>query len=122
MSRSRTAWFVAAGLVVACALALVLAPHASSRPDGLERVAADHGIDAAAGPHALGDGPLADYTVADVDGGVGTGLAGVAGIAVVFGLTLAGTMAARRWVAKRASTADVRPTPPGEPTIPAQAS
>lgn len=76
---------MAVGLAVAVALAFVVAPHASSDPDGLEKVAADHGIDASADQHALVDAPLADYSVAGLDdSGLGTGIAGAVGIAATF--------------------------------------
>ena len=62
-----------------------MSPFASSSPDGLEKVAADKAIDRDALDHALADGPLADYSVQGVDDGrLGTGLAGVVGVAVTF--------------------------------------
>jgi cobalt/nickel transport system permease protein len=76
---------VAVGLVVAAALVILVAPHASSSPDGLERVAAEQGIDAGARDHALSDGPLADYSLGgDGRSALGTAVAGLAGIAVTF--------------------------------------
>lgn len=83
--------FLAMGLIVALALAFFVSPQASSKPDGLERVAIEKGIDAAARRHALADGPTADYAVRGVhDEGLSTGLAGVLGVLVV--LTLAGSL------------------------------
>jgi cobalt/nickel transport system permease protein len=79
--------FVAAGLVVAAALAFLVAPAASSRPDGLERVAIDEGFAGTADEHALADSPTADYEVRGVDDErLGTGLAGLLGIGVTFAL------------------------------------
>lgn len=57
--------------------------YASSNPDGLEKVAADHGIDQKAKEHASADSPLADYGVRDVDDArLSGGLAGVIGVGV----------------------------------------
>ncbi|MBK5222854.1 MAG: energy-coupling factor ABC transporter permease [Acidimicrobiia bacterium] len=72
--------------VVAGALAVsfVVAPWASSSPDGLERVAIDRGFASLAGAHPLEGSPLADYAVSGVDHSVLTvGLAGVLGVAMV---------------------------------------
>lgn len=77
--------FLAAGLLVAVALAVLVAPWASSSPDGLERVAIDEGFAGDARDHALGEAPTADYGMAGVDhDAIGTGLAGLIGIAVTF--------------------------------------
>jgi cobalt/nickel transport system permease protein len=76
---------VIAGLVVAVALATFASPFASSSPDGLEKVAADKALDSEVAEHALAGGPLADYAVEGVDHDrVGTGLAGLIGVAVTF--------------------------------------
>ena len=78
-------WFVVAGLAVAIALVAFVAPHADSDPDGLERVAADHGLDAGTQPHDLAGSPLAEYGVRGIDdASVGTALAGLAGVLIVF--------------------------------------
>jgi cobalt/nickel transport system permease protein len=77
--------FVLAGLVVAFLLAGVASAFASAAPDGLEKVAADQGFAAGAEQHALAGSPVADYRVDGVeDERVGTGLAGVLGVAVTF--------------------------------------
>jgi hypothetical protein len=79
--------FVAAGLLVAVLLAFVGAPHASSEPDGLNKVAADEGFADQQQAHALEDGPTAGYQVKGVhDDRLSTGLAGVLGVGVTFGL------------------------------------
>jgi hypothetical protein len=77
---------VIAGLAVAVALAALVGPFASTAPDGLEKVVADHALDREVDGHALDDGPLADYGVAGER--VGTGLAGAIGVAVTFGVSL----------------------------------
>lgn len=90
MTRSRTVGaFVVAGLVLSLALALFVSPWASPDPDGLERVAADKGLDTGVEEHTFADGPLADYGVKGVDDErLGTGLAGVIGVVVTFAVGL----------------------------------
>ncbi|MFH9957963.1 energy-coupling factor ABC transporter permease [Streptomyces roseolus] len=87
------------GVVTALVLAGVVSFYASASPDGLEKVAADQGIDAKAEEyeHATADSPLADYGVKGVESArLSGGLAGVIGV----GLTLAvGTGAF--WAARR---------------------
>ncbi|MEW9528875.1 energy-coupling factor ABC transporter permease [Microbispora sp. NPDC049125] len=69
------------GALVAVLLAGFVSFYASSAPDGLEKVAADKGLSANAGPHHLEDAPLAGYGVKGVDDQrLSNGLAGVAGV------------------------------------------
>jgi cobalt/nickel transport system permease protein len=85
--RSGVWGFVAAGLVVAALLVLVVAPLASSQPDGLERVATDQGFIEEAEDHQLSGSPLADYGVSGVeDEATGTRVAGLIGVLVTFGV------------------------------------
>ncbi|MEV0485979.1 energy-coupling factor ABC transporter permease [Streptomyces sp. NPDC050508] len=71
------------GLVTSLLLAGFVSFYASSNPDGLEKVAADHGIDRQTKEHASADSPLADYGVRDVDDArLSGGLAGVIGVGV----------------------------------------
>ncbi|MFF3954567.1 energy-coupling factor ABC transporter permease [Streptomyces sp. NPDC001890] len=71
----------AAGLVTALVLAGFVSYYASANPDGLEKVAADQGIDKKTEEHAAKDSPLADYGVKDVsDARLSGGLAGVIGV------------------------------------------
>lgn len=71
------------GLVTSLLLAGFVSFYASSNPDGLEKVAADQGIDQQAKEHASADSPLADYGVRDVDDArLSGGLAGVIGVGV----------------------------------------
>jgi cobalt/nickel transport system permease protein len=71
------------GLVTSLLLAGFVSFYASSNPDGLEKVAADHGIDQKAKEHTSADSPLADYGVRDVDDArLSGGLAGVIGVGV----------------------------------------
>ncbi|MFI5965188.1 energy-coupling factor ABC transporter permease [Streptomyces asoensis] len=77
----RTLWVT--GLVTSLVLAGFVSFYASSNPDGLEKVAADKGIDKKTGQHASADSPLADYGVKDVsDARLSGGLAGVIGVGV----------------------------------------
>lgn len=81
----RRAASVGAGLALVSALAFLVAPLASSEPDGLDRVAIDHGFDDAERPHALEDAPTAGYALRGVDDeGLSTGLAGVIGVSITF--------------------------------------
>ncbi|MEU8838788.1 energy-coupling factor ABC transporter permease [Streptomyces roseus] len=69
------------GLVTALVLAGVVSFYASTSPDGLEKVAADKGIDQNVKEHASAGSPLADYSVKDVDDArLSGGLAGVIGV------------------------------------------
>jgi PDGLE domain len=82
--------FLLGGLLVAIGLALVVSGFASSAPDGLEKVAADKGFAETARDHRFADGPLADYAVKGVGNQrLSTGLSGLIGVLVTFGLGLA---------------------------------
>jgi cobalt/nickel transport system permease protein/cobalt/nickel transport protein len=88
---------VLTGLLVALLLAGVVSHYASSRPDGLNRVAQDKGFAATQREHASHDGLFAGYGTKGVDDArLSGGLAGVAGCVVV--LTLVGglTLVVRR--------------------------
>ena len=83
--RRATATFVLAGIAAALLLVVVVAPHASSSPDGLERVASDHGFVGTGQTSAAAGSPLAHYSVGGVpDAGVGTILAGAIGLVLTF--------------------------------------
>jgi cobalt/nickel transport system permease protein len=87
--RTKLVWMIGAGLAVALVLAFFVSPYASSSPDGLEKVAADKGLDTGVTSHAAGDSPLADYAVKGVDNSrLSTGLAGVLGVVLTFALGL----------------------------------
>jgi ABC-type Fe3+ transport system permease subunit len=88
-------WWVA-GIGVAALVVIVLAPLASSDPDGLERVAQDQGfIDRAENFFA---GLLGDYAIPGVDNAwLSTVLAGLLGVAIVVIVVLViGRVVARR--------------------------
>ncbi|MFB7938095.1 energy-coupling factor ABC transporter permease [Streptomyces sp. NPDC056049] len=93
------------GVVTALVLAGVVSFYASQSPDGLEKVAADQGIDAKAEEyeHATADSPLADYGVEGIESTrLSGGLAGVIGV----GLTLAVGTGAFWAVRRRRQAAD----------------
>lgn len=73
---------IIAGLLLAVALAAVVSLYASSAPDGLEKVADDHGFAAQAQDSAVAGSPLADYSWTGADGTAGSVVAGLAGVAV----------------------------------------
>lgn len=84
-SRMRLGMFIAAGLVVAAALAFFLSPEASTKPDGLSKVAIDQGFDDTEKAHRLDESPTAGYAVEDVENDrLATGLAGLIGVGVTF--------------------------------------
>ena len=90
MRSSNLRLFLLGGLLVAIGLALVVSGFASSSPDGLERVAEDKGFLETAQDHLFADGPLADYAVRGVGNErLSTGLAGLIGVLVTFGVGLA---------------------------------
>jgi len=91
--RSRYWWLI--GLAIAAVIVIVLAPLASADPDGLERVAGDHGFlgNARAALFSI----IPDYTVPGVSGNLSTILAGLIGVLLVFGIMLlVGRVLARR--------------------------
>ena len=90
MRSSNTRLFLIAGLLVAIGLALIVSGFASSSPDGLEKVATDKGFLETAQDHLFAGGPVADYAVKGVGNErLSTGLAGLIGVLVTFGIGLA---------------------------------
>jgi cobalt/nickel transport system permease protein len=103
----RTMWAV--GLVTSLVLAGFVSFYASTSPDGLEKVAADHGIDKKTEQHASSGSPLADYGVKDVDDSrLSGGLAGVIGVGVT---VVAGSGVF--WAVRRRRTSDASPVSTG---------
>ncbi|KOV42115.1 energy-coupling factor ABC transporter permease [Streptomyces sp. H021] len=99
------------GLVTALVLAGFVSFYASANPDGLEKVAADKGIDEKVEEHAAAGSPLADYGVKDVeDARLSGGLAGVIGVGVT---VVAGT--GIFWVVRRRRTDDLTATATATP-------
>ncbi|MFJ4784608.1 energy-coupling factor ABC transporter permease [Streptomyces sp. NPDC088794] len=100
----RALWIT--GLVTSLVLAGFVSFYASANPDGLEKVAADKGIDKKVEEHAAADSPLADYGVKDVaNARLSGGLAGVLGVGVTI---VAGS--AVFWAVRRRRTPDATPT------------
>ena len=97
------------GIAAALLVVAVLAPHASTDPDGLERVAEDGGFAdrAADAPFEI----LADYRVPGVEGETAsTILAGAIGVAAVAAVTLL-VARGRRARAARARDRSASPGP-----------
>jgi len=91
MKRSRKSLyiFIAAGLAMAVALALFVAPWASPHPDGLEKVAEDKGFieSAEETQPAWESSPIPDYAVPGLEDSrpaLATALAGLAGTVGIF--------------------------------------
>lgn len=81
----RWGWVIA-GLALAVAVVVFLAPAASDDPDGLERVAADRQFEDSADDPAFEW--LTDYAIPGIENEtISVVLAGLAGLAVVFVLT-----------------------------------
>ncbi|MFG3319105.1 energy-coupling factor ABC transporter permease [Streptomyces sp. NPDC048171] len=100
----RKVWIT--GLVTSLVLAGFVSFYASANPDGLEKVAADKGIDEKTEEHANADSPLADYGVEDIaNARVSGGLAGVIGVGVT---VVAGS--AVFWAVRRRRSDDASPT------------
>jgi hypothetical protein len=92
MKSLRTTTVAVAGVLVALVLAGLVSSYASSSPDGLNRVAIDHGFAGSEREHSASNGPLAGYEARGVDDPrVSGGLAGVTGSLVV--LTAVGGLA-----------------------------
>ncbi|MHC5903787.1 energy-coupling factor ABC transporter permease [Streptomyces sp. S6] len=91
------------GLAASLLLAGVVSFYASANPDGLEKVAADNGLDTKVEEHAAADSPLADYGVKDVESArLSGGLAGVIGVSAT---VVAGTGVF--WAVRRRRTESV---------------
>jgi cobalt/nickel transport protein len=115
----RLGWFLAGGLLVALLLAGVVSNFASGSPDGLDSTARKGCTFDAEGnitggtcmaqqeqDHQLKDGPLADYGVKGIDNPyLSTGLSGVLGVLITFGL---GT--AVFWLVRRRKPAAEQPS------------
>jgi cobalt/nickel transport protein len=100
MSGMTTRRFVWAGLLLAVGVAVMLSPFASQSPDGLERVAENHGFIDRGQESPLVEAPLPDYGVPGMgDGWLSTPVAGVTGTLLTFGLAYGvGRLLAKRKV------------------------
>ena len=103
--KANTKLFLVAGLLLALALALFVSPFSDDEPDGLSKVASEQGFAEAEREHDLADSPVAGYEVEGVeDDRVSTGVAGVAGVLVTFGLGV-GAFALLRTLRRRPADA-----------------
>ncbi len=96
-TRSRIGrWWWAVGIAIAALVVVILAPLASSDPDGLERVAEDQGFIERA--ENFFSGLLGDYAIPGIDNEwLSTVLAGLVGVAIVVAIVLVlGRVVARR--------------------------
>lgn len=85
------------GLLATVLCAGVVSFYASASPDGLEKVAADNGIDEKARDHGAAGSPLADYGFADIaDARLSGGLAGTIGVGVTLAVGSGVFVAVRR--------------------------
>lgn len=109
----RRVWL--AGLAAALVCAGGVSYYASADPDGLEKVAHDHGIDRKAEDHAAKDSPLADYGVKDItDPRLSGGLAGVIGVGATLAVGTGVFVVLRR--RRSAGTAEPSDAGAGRPT------
>ncbi|MEM2866749.1 MAG: PDGLE domain-containing protein [Candidatus Hadarchaeales archaeon] len=89
----RLRWWMV-GLVVCLFMAGVLSLFASSSPDGLERVAEDHGF--AEKAKEFLSSPFPDYSVPALGGALSTSLAGLLGVVLILLLTFFWAKALRK--------------------------
>ncbi|MFD5396807.1 energy-coupling factor ABC transporter permease [Streptomyces sp. NPDC127097] len=109
----RRVWL--AGLAAALVCAGGVSYYASADPDGLEKVAHDHGIDRKTEDHAAKDSPLADYGVKDItDPRLSGGLAGVIGVGATLAVGTGVFVVLRR--RRSAGTAEPSDAGAGRPT------
>jgi cobalt/nickel transport system permease protein len=91
-----TRTFAMAAVLVAVFLAMVVSQFAVSSPDGLERVAEDHGFAESAREHVFANGLFADYATRGIgNAALSLAVAGLAGVAVTL-LVGVGLMGASR--------------------------
>lgn len=111
MTRPGNRTFLVVGLLVALLLAGVVSSYASADPDGLDRVAGDHGLAETEREHAADGSPLAGYRAQGVeDDRLATAVAGVTGALVVLGLFGGLTFLLRRRAATDAHDQSDPPT------------
>ena len=97
-------------LVVSLLVAGVASYYASAHPDGLTHVAEKAGFIDAEQPHASSDSPFAGYSTSGVeDERLSGGLAGVAGVLLMLGLSTALFWGLRRRSASASSPDETDP-------------
>ena len=98
--------FAVGALLLSLALALFVSPWADGDPDGLDKVAEQEGFAATERKHDLGGSPVANYSVEGMsEGRLSTGIAGLTGVLVAFGLTTC-VVAVLRFLRRRADEKD----------------
>jgi cobalt/nickel transport system permease protein len=103
---STTGWRKAStiGFAAALLIALMLAPWASTAPDGLERVAGRLGL-AEQGGARLVSTPITDYKLAGIESpALGIALAGAIGVAAAFSAAGVSSILMRRMIAASAES------------------
>jgi hypothetical protein len=105
--RPSTKLFAVLALALAVGLATAVSPFASADPDGLERVATDHGFVQKEAPASIqGDSPLPGYAFPGIgDERLATGVGGFAGTLGVFAVALGVAWLLRRRTASPTSSA-----------------
>lgn len=89
--------FTIGALLVAATFATVVSQFAFHDPDGLQRVAADHGFSSSATDHALTDAPFAHYATRGIGNAtLSLAIAGLAGSVLAL-LVAYGLVTASRW-------------------------
>lgn len=98
MKQKHIRLFFIIALAVSTALIVIIAPRASSFPDGLEWAAAKIGFDKRATESAVSrSAPMKDYSAGGVKNeALSTSIAGVAGMAAVFLTAWGGALALKR--------------------------
>jgi cobalt/nickel transport protein len=92
-------WII--GLVIALFMAGFISLYASPEPDGLERVAEDHGFLEKGEGHNVIESPMPDYIIPGLENEtLAASLAGVAGTVIIFVLVLGIGFAFRKPVKK----------------------
>lgn len=82
--RRTIGWVIVVGVAISLVLAGFVSFYASSSPDGLEKVAEEHGFIDQAQDSANASVPTADYGIAGIDNErLSAGLAGVLGVVVI---------------------------------------
>jgi hypothetical protein len=114
-SNTRIIWL---GLAACLVLAGILSFYASNAPDGLQRVATDLGLAASAQQSPVSGAPVAGYEIAGRGDRLGTGLAGVLGVAV----TAAAAFGLFRALARRGPGNPTHPRSPASAASPASGS
>lgn len=105
--------FVLAGLVITILLAGGLSQWASNSPDGLNRVAMDHGFNAHERAAVTSDSPIAGYSTSAIDTPwLSAAVAGVAGVATCFAFAAVAAFATRRNGGRKAHVGQRKADPP----------